>query len=183
MKYFIMKQDPRFDDQAKTSDCGGLDPLELIDGKELPDPGELTIKLSPSSGDSRGDIMGGVVTLFHDDLVEILNQLGINNIQYMPVDIHAPDDTLEEGYSIANVIGLIDAVDIDNSTIKPQAHGGIGTLYSFTIDEEKAKGLHIFRILHAPALIIISGWLKEQLLAHEVEEVVMYPTENYNGWS
>ncbi|MCP4269376.1 MAG: hypothetical protein GY777_28030, partial [Candidatus Brocadiaceae bacterium] len=65
----------------------------------------------------------------------------------------------------------------------PRAHGGIGTLYSFTIDEEKTKGLHIFRILHAPSLIIIDQWLKEQLLEHEVEEVVMYPTEDYNGWS
>lgn len=47
MKYFIMKQDPRFDDQAKTNDCGGLDPLELIEGKRLAIQDELTIKLSP----------------------------------------------------------------------------------------------------------------------------------------
>ncbi|WP_318500594.1 imm11 family protein [Formosa sp. PL04] len=178
-----MKQDPRFDDQAKTSDCGGLDPLDLIDGKLIDDPGEVMVKLSPRSGDSRGDIMDGVSTLFHDDFIEILSELGIDNIQYFPVDIQVPDDTIEEGYSLANIIGLLDAVDLDKSTIKPRAHGGIGTLYSFTIDKEKAKGLHIFRILHAPALIIVSGWLKEHLLANEVEEVVMYHTEEYDGWS
>lgn len=127
--------------------------------------------------------MGGVSTLFHDDLVEILNKLGIDNIQYIPVDIQAPDDTLEEGYSIANIIGLIDAVDIDNSTLGEKIGNIRQTLYSFTINEEKTNGLHIFRVLHAPSLIIIDQWLKEQLLAHEVEEVVMYPTEDYNGWS
>lgn len=183
MKYFIMKQDPRFNDQATTNDSGGLDPLELIDGKILPNPGELTVKLSPRSGDSRGDIMGGVITLFHDDIIETLNKLDIDNIQYFPVDILSPDNTLEEGYSIANIIGLVDAVDMDNSTLGEKIGNIRQTLYSFTVDEDKAKGLHIFRILHAPSLIIISEWLKEQLLEHEVEEVVMYPTEDYNGWS
>ncbi len=183
MKYYILKQDPRIEEQPKTSDCGGLDPLDFIDGKVLADPGELHIKLSPRSSVYRGCIISGVSTLFHKAFIAELNRLKIDNIQYFPVHMHAPDGMIEKAYSLANVIGLVDAVDIEKSTIKPRAHGGIGTLYSFTIDEEKAKGLRIFRILHAPSLIIIDETLWKELLEYNPRGVLMYPTEEYNGWS
>ena len=183
MKYYILKQDSRIEGQPKTSDCGNLDPLDFIDGKVLPVPGELHIKLSPRSSEYRGDIISGVSTLFHKNFIAELDRLGVDNIQFFPVHMHAPDGMIEKAFSMANVIGLVDAVDTDRSKIEPRAHGGIGTLYSFTIDEEKAKGLHIFRILHAPALIIIDEWLFEKLVAYNIPGVMMYPTEDYNGWS
>ena len=95
--------------------------------------------------------------------------------------MHAPDGMIEKAYSVPNIIGLVDAVDTEKSTIKPRAHGGIGTLYSFTIDAEKAQGLHIFRILHAPSLIIIDEWLHEKLVASGVMGGLIQSTVNYNG--
>jgi len=183
MKYYILKQDPRIEGQPKTSDCGGLDPLDFIDGKILPVPGELHIKLSPRSSEYRGDIISGVSTLFHKNFIAELDRLGVDNIQFFPVHMHAPDGMIEKAFSMANVIGLLDAVDINNSTLGEKISGIRPTLYSFTIDEEKAKGLHIFRILHAPALIIIDEWLFEKLVAYNIPGVMMYPTEDYNGWS
>jgi len=183
MKYHILKQDPRIEEQPKTSDCGGLDPLDFIDGKVLPDPGELHIKLSPRSSDFRGEMIQGVSTLFHRDFIAELSRLGIDNLQYFPVHMHAPDGMIEKAYSMANVIGLVDAVDINNSTLGEKVSGIRPTLYSFTIDEEKAKGLRMFRILHAPSLIIIDDTLREELLNYDPAGVLMYPTEDYNGWS
>ncbi|MDW5289556.1 imm11 family protein [Formosa sp. PL04] len=182
MKYYIIKQDPRISDQATTIDSGGLDPLELLDGKILPEPSELNIKLSPRSGNSIGCIIGGEVSLFHKNFITELNKFNIDNIQYFPVNMHAPDGMVEKAYSMANIIGLVDAVDISKSRIKPRAHGGIGSLYSFSIDEEKVKGLRIFRILHAPSLIIIDESLYKELTEYYPPGVLMYPTEEYDGW-
>ncbi len=97
--------------------------------------------------------------------------------------MHAPDGMIEKAFSMANIVGLVDAVDIDNSTLGEKIGNIRPTLYSFTIDEEKAKGLRIFRILHAPSLIIIDETLWKELLDYNPEGVLMYPTEEYNGWS
>ncbi|MDW5289553.1 imm11 family protein [Formosa sp. PL04] len=178
-----MKHDIEEINPATTIDSGTLDPLDLIDGKVLLDPSELHINLSPRSNDDRGDFVPGVVTLFHEDLIDELNRLNIDNLQYFPVNMHAPDGMVEKAYSMANIIGLVDGADIDKSTLGEKIGNIRQTLYSFTIDKEKAKGLHVFRILHAPSLIIVDEWLKEKLLAYEIEGVIMYPTEDYNGWS
>ncbi|MDW5289557.1 imm11 family protein [Formosa sp. PL04] len=178
-----MKLDPEIIDPATTIDSGSLDPLELIDGKILPEVGKLNITLSPRSNDDRGDLIPGLVTLFHDELIGELNRLGVDNIQCLPVNLHAPNGDIEGGYSIANIIGLLDAVDLGKSKLDEKIPGIRQTLYSFSIDKVKAKGLHIFRILHAPSLIIVDEWLKEQLIEFEVQGVIMTPTEDYNGWS
>jgi len=181
MKYYILKQDPRITNQPKTSDCGTLDPLDFLDGKPLDDPGELHIKLSPRSSEFRGHIIQGVSTLFHRDFIAELSRLAIANIQCFPVHMHAPDGMVEKAFSIANIIGLVDAVDIENSTLDEKIPGIRQTLYSFTIDNTKTKGLRMFRILHAPSLIIIDETLREELL--NSVGVLIYPTEEYNGWS
>ena len=183
MKYYIIKQDPRISDQATTIDSGGLDPLDLLDGKVLPDPGELNIQLSPRSGNHRGCIIGGVVPLFHKRFIAELNKCKVDNIQYFPVHMHGPSGVIEKAFSLANIVGLVDAVDVENSKVKPRAHGGIGTLYSFTIDAKKAQGLRIFRILHAPSLIIIDETLYKELLEYNPPGVLMYPTQEYNDLS
>ncbi|MDW5289554.1 imm11 family protein [Formosa sp. PL04] len=178
-----MKQDPRISDQATTTDSGGLDPLDLLDGKVLPQPGELNIQLSPRSGNRRGCIIGGIVPLFHKNFIAKLKELNIDNVQYFPVNMHGPTDMVEKAYSLANIIGLVDAVDIENSTFDEEIPGIRPTLYSFTIDQEKVKGLRIFRILHAPSLIIIDETLYKELTEFKAPSVLMYPTEEYNGWS
>lgn len=183
MKYFIMKQDPRFSNNAYTADTGGLDMFELADGLKMEDPGELHINLTPNSGNHRGCIIEGATTLFHKNFITELNKLGVDNIQYFPVHMHAPDGMIEKAYSVANIIGLVDAVDVENSKLGEKIGNIRQTLYSFTIDPEKTEGLHIFRILHAPSLIIIDEWLYNKLHDYNPPAVLMYPIEEYNGWS
>jgi len=178
-----MKQDPRIANQATTIGSGDLDPLDLLDGKVLPPPGELDIQLSPRSGNHRGCIIGGVVPLFHKKFIAKLKELNIDNVQYFPVNMHGPTDMIEKAYSLANIIGLVDAVDITNSTLGEKIGNIRPTLYSFTIDQNKAKGFRIFRILHAPALIIIDEILYKELTEFKAPAVLMYPTEEYDGWS
>jgi len=142
------------------------------------------LKMSPRSGDYRGCIIGGLVPLFHRIFREKLEQLKITNIQYFPVELTNPEGEIEIPYSIANVIGLMEAVDIENSIIEESSVSGArGWLQSFKIDPLKARGQRLFRIVEAPNLIIIDETLRDGLWDLEVPGVWMMSTEEYNGWS
>lgn len=183
MNYYMLQQDLRIADQPTVlRSPDNLNPEDLIDGKIMADPGPLHIKLSPRSGEFRGHIIGGLLTLFHKGLVEELTRLGIDNIQYFPVELEAPDGMIERAYSLVNIIGLLEAVSEKDSVIKPRASGGRGQLYSFKIDPEKVGGLKMFRIIEAPTLIIIDESLRDSLSAFGPAGIIMLETERYDGW-
>lgn len=183
MNHYILRQDQRIPGQPSVMRCPeNLDPLDWIDGRLLPDPGPLRLALSPRSGEFRGCIIEGLLTLFHEDFRDALTRLGVDNVQYFPVELEAPDGMIERAYSLVNVIGLIAAVDASQSVIRPRAGGVRGQLYSFKIDPAKARGQKLFRIVEAPTLIVIDEALRDGLMASESSGIVMLPTERYDGW-
>jgi len=187
MNYYILKQEDRMEGQAFVMDCPeSIDPLDLIDGKIISEPNKLPLqlKLSPGSGDFRGDIISGLVTLFHKDLIDELLKLKTTNFQHFPVELTEPDGEVEPGYFLINIIGLMEAVDVENSIIEESSVSGArGWLQSFKIDPLKARGQRLFRIVEAPNLIIIDQILRDCLDKYEPPGVRMMPTEKYNGWS
>ena len=183
MNYYILQQDPRIMDQAYIMDFPETtNPLDLIDGKKLQETAPLRLHLSPRSGKFRGCIIGGLGTLFHERFIAELNRIGIDNIQYFPVELTNPEGDIEHSYSLINIIGLLEAVNEKESVIDPMPGGLRGRLCQFKIDPEKAKGHRIFRILEAPSLIIIDETLRENLVAFGPAGVWMLPTEHYDGW-
>lgn len=89
MNYYILKQDPRIAEQPSVMGAPeNMDPLDFIDGKVLEVPSSpLKFSLSPGSSKFRGDVIGGLVTLFHRVFIDELIRLGVNNIQYFPVEL------------------------------------------------------------------------------------------------
>jgi hypothetical protein len=184
MNYYILQQDPRIIEQPSLLGCPeNIDPFDLIRGKILPEPNTpIRLSLSPRSGDYRGCIIDGIVTLFHEYFIEELTRLGVDNVQHFPVELTNPEGEIELAYSLINVIGLLEAVDVNQSVIEPRATGGRGQLYSFKIDPTKTMGQRLFRLAEAPTLIIIDESLWEELLVFDPPGVLMLPTERYDGW-
>lgn len=183
MNYYILQQDPRIIEQPSLLRCPeNIDPLDFFDGKILPDPGRLQLSLSPRSGKFRGGIIDGLVTLFHQRFIAELIRLGVDNFQSFPVELVNPEGDIELTYSLINIIGLLEAVSVKESVIKPRAGGWRGQLYSFKIDPAKTVGQRLFRIVEAPTLIIIDQSLREDLLVFNPPGVLMLPTERYDGW-
>jgi len=184
MNYYILQQDPRIIEQPSLLRCPeNIDPLELLRGKILPVPDTpIRLSLSPRSSDYRGCIIDGIVTLFHKHFIEGLTRLGIDNFQRFPVELTNPEGGIELAYSLINVIGLLEAVDVKQSVIEPRETGGRGQLYSFKIDPTKTMGQRLFRLAEAPTLIIIDESLCEELIAFGSPGVLMLPTERYDGW-
>lgn len=183
MNYYILQQDHRIMDQASVMRVPpNIDPLDLFDGKPVPDPGHLCLSLSPRSGKFRGGIIDGIVTLFHERFIAELIRLGVDNFQSFPVELVNPDGGIELTYSLINIIDLVDAVNEKESVIKPRAGSWGGQLYSFKIDPAKTMGKRLFRIKGAATLIIIDESLKDDLLAFNPPGLTMLPTDLYDGW-
>lgn len=184
MNYYILQQDPRIIEQPSLLSCPeNIDPLDLIDGKILPDPkNRVHLSLSPRSSDYRGCIIDGIVTLFHEYFIEELIRLGVDNFQRFPVELKNPEGGIEIAYSLINVIRLLEAVKEKESVIEPRAGGWGSQLYSFKIDPAKTMRQRFFRLAEAPSLIIIDESLREDLLVFNPPGVLMLPTERYDGW-
>jgi hypothetical protein len=184
MGYYILYPNPTIEVHPEVLDCPEeFDPVELIEGKLLEPPAsQLHLKLSPRSGDYRGCMIDGIVTLFHDIFRDELNRLGVDNIQYFPAELEDSEGEIEVGYSLINIIGLVDAADRSKSKMKLGNDGRINQLYSFSVDPKKAKGLRLFRIVGAQNLIIINQTLAEELDSFEPPGIWMISTEEYNGW-
>lgn len=184
MGYFILEQDPRIIEQPAVLQCpADFDPEQWIAGRVMNAPkNPIRFVLSPRSPKYRGCIIGGIATLFHNAFQTELTRLGVDNIQYFPIELENPEGGIETTYFLANVIGMFEAVDVERSVIEPMAMGGRGWLKSFTVNESATQGKHIFRITEAPTLIIINETLREELLKFDPSGVLMLPTERYDGW-
>jgi hypothetical protein len=108
--------------------------------------------------------MGSLVTLFSDALKDAMMQFGVDNIDYFPVEIEAPaTQEVETGWWLANVLGLVECVDLTRSTIVPRPAGAKGRLEAFYVDPQRTRGLHIFRLAEDPTLIILDEDLRRFL--------------------
>jgi hypothetical protein len=184
MSYFIFQPDPRVPEQPSVLACPqDIAPEEFLMGKSMSVPrNPLRLKMSERSGKFRGAIITGVLTLFHNRLRDELKKLGVDNLEYFPVDLENPEGQVEQKYSLINIVGLLDAVDQANSVIVPRATGGRGDLKSFKIDPAKTQGLRMFRIPEAPSMIIIDETLQADLTRIEPAGAWMLPTDQYDGW-
>jgi hypothetical protein len=184
MNYYILRQDHRIPNQPTVMRCPDeIDPVDWIEGTVRPAPSSpLRLVMSERSGTFRGVIIEGLLTLFHQKFKDDLTSLGIDNIQYFPVELQNPEGGIEHKYHLINVLGLLRAVDASASVIEPMPTGGQGRLRSFKIDPAKAIGQRFFRLAEAPTLIIIDETLRDALMLRTPSGAIMLPTERYTGW-
>lgn len=185
MQYYILEQNLDDPDSAAIGEVP--DTIEVgdwYDGKLLPAPPlPLILRLFHKSGELRSDIMGGVVTLYSDKMVGALKNYGMNSFQFFPVDVEDPTrHTIEKGYNIVNILGLIECIDPDNSVLTPGPMGGIIGIESFVIDPSKVHGESMFRLYEKPTLIIIDEKLKQHLDSADLVGLKTRKTQDYDGW-
>ncbi|MBI3561659.1 MAG: hypothetical protein HY080_08095 [Gammaproteobacteria bacterium] len=169
--FYILDQDAEIEGSAAVDGLPeSIDPIDWIRGKIMPaPPKDLVLELSEASGAYRGAIFDGLITLYHDTLKKALTEFGVNNIQYFPVQLRNPTmDTLESGYWIANIIGLIECVDRENSILIPLPSGTGEDLGPFQIAESKTKGAPLFRLAESPTLVIVTEKLVDHLIASDI---------------
>ncbi len=185
MTYYILQQELRDPGIAVVGQVPEeIDPYDWMYGKLMPAPApDLRLPLARTSGEYRGDIMSGLVTLFSDDLKDLVTEFGADNVQYFPVELEDLNSgEIEFGYWLTNVVGRLQCVDVSRSVIEPVPSGGKGELKSFVIDPSAARDFAIFRLAEDPTLIIINEALKQRIDSAEMVGLRLRATEDYDGW-
>lgn len=96
----------------------------------------------------------------------VLNTIEIIGVQYLPVNIIEKNTGEKlEGFSVLNIISLIDALDLTHSTYTEiEARGQkYLSIIKYALDSEKLNDFHIFRLENSKFACFISQIVKEQL--------------------
>jgi hypothetical protein len=180
MSYYLLEQDLMIPGVAG---IGGvpedIEPLDWIQGKWLPPPRpDLRLTLSNTSGPYRGDIIGSLVMVFSSELKALLGRLGVDNVQYFPVELEDPrSKEVEGGYWLANVLGRVQCVARSALVERPS---GLVELGPFAVDPARAA-LRLFRLHERPILLVVDQRLRDGLLAGDVLGVRLRETTAYDG--
>jgi len=185
MAYYI------FDEVSPNRDAPYLDlpdEIDMIDsimGKK-PDFYELPIQIPAkiTAGEKivYTDIINPGVPLFSNKMKEALEQFGIDNIDYYPVElIDAETKEVLAEYWLAIVKSIVACLDTDKSQfMESSSAGGRMVIMTFSIDQSKTTGLDLFRFHNIPGLVIISEALKDKLSTLEFKGVSFRNTSEYH---
>lgn len=101
--------------------------------------------------------------LFSSRLRTALSAAGIDNIQYFPTSaIYEPTGQFHD-YQVANVIGIIKALDISASRCTIDEDGFIEDFEMMAFDENKIQSVDFFRLFEMPSIIVISEHVANSL--------------------
>jgi len=160
-----------------------LDPVDFISGVRLTSIDEgIEVHLMDSSGIARPDVVLSLFTIFSERLKLLLDMAGVENIDYYQAKIiHPNGDIISEKYYVANIIGLIDAVDQSTSKLTPQRGKMPSRIKQFYINNDNTNNLNVFRIVNSPSLIIISNRIKVVIENAILSGVYLLPTQKWTG--
>ncbi len=126
----------------------------------------------------------GLSCLFHEDLKDALEGLGVDNVLYYPVRLRDQNsDTTEGGYYLAKITSCLDCIDMEKSKTKKWVTGIGFDFLSMAIDASKTNGELIFRLKDDPSKIIINQTLYDHF--EETDMLVgvdIMKTEDYSDW-
>lgn len=185
MDFYLLEQDLRLPGIAAIGGVPeGLEPLDFMRGVRQSAPAApLVVPLMANSGDEHTDIMGSLLTVFHDDLKAAMTGFGVTNIDYFPVELKHPRRAEpSSGWWLANIIGCAECVDRARSQMRPRAGGSGLILESFHIDPARAPPVPVFRLGEKPTLLVITAALREHLREAALGGVRLRHTRVYDGF-
>lgn len=109
------------------------------------------------------------------DFLETLQKAGVDNIDtYAAVIRDTENDRIWENYAIANIVGVVDAADMDKSEYAGDSNM-ISVLFdSLAIDETKTGGLKLFRLAQKISTIVVSEDVKYFVEEHYAADDVKF---------
>lgn len=119
-------------------------------------------------------LLGGRIPLASERLLRVLADAGADNVQAFPAVLRLRNGTEWRQHAVLNVIGLIDATDLDASVGTILAEGDRGpTRVQFdrlVLSPARTRGLPIFRLFHDPATLLVDARVMHALVTHRPDE-------------
>lgn len=143
---------------------GGMpDPLIYITGHTADDP--------PKGLHNRCD------PVMSDELISALIAAGVSNLQCFPAELHSENDgSVWRNYKAVNVIGLVRAADMANSTSteiieRPGENApALVAFESLRVDPARVGSALLFRLAESPSTLIVAGRVVDYLLTLHSDE-------------
>ncbi len=120
--------------------------------------------------------------VFSKKLRDVLGELGVDNIQYFDLDIVDPKTGKHyTDYKIANVVGLVDCVDIDKSDLTYFDDGDIEFIDKLVLNETKIpSNIKVFCLLNDASLPLVHQSIKNAIDGSDITGCVFYKPEDYH---
>jgi hypothetical protein len=100
-------------------------------------------------------------TLFSKRMRDLLQELGVDNIDYYPTRMIYPVTGETCDHQVANIIGSVHFLDTSLSDFVEDEDGFIEEIFNMVFDESKAHGLKFFRLYELENLIVVHKTVKE----------------------
>jgi hypothetical protein len=146
----------------------GFDTTLWISGERIAVPPTIELTGDSDSPTALSDVLlaGFQLQVWSPRLVSLLEEMGIQNMQYLPITIIDHETKKKEtSYRIANILGAIDCLDRDNSQYRLASGSNVFLRVSkFRIHTDKIVALPGMR---EPPLLFRLGEFKRHILVHE----------------
>jgi hypothetical protein len=128
--------------------------------------------------------------VYSPKLVASLTAAGVDNIQYFPITIlDAATGKTREDYRVANILGKIACVDLENSNVRYfRGSKDIRSVEEFSLLEDRIKPLAgqkkaplLFRLGELEFLLIAHESVKDALERDGITGVKFTPTKEFEG--
>jgi len=115
-----------------------------------------------------------MLPIYSNRLINEIFDAGINGIQFLPIKIQQSDGENIPGFSVANVLNVIDAFDFERSVFdrfeddfpNPHVRGQIAGVLRFVLIEGKLDGHDIIRLKEYPLAFFVSEKFKRMFVAN-----------------
>jgi hypothetical protein len=139
------------------------------------DPGEEAFSFSyqDSQDPPLLDYISGKC-LMSKNLVETLEAAGVDNLQKFDAPMtDVRDGEINHGFCVVNVVGLVEAADMDSSDSLPLGSNVVFT--KLAVDPEKAQGLIMFRLAESRSDLIVHERVARAIEAGDFRGVTLTP--------
>ena len=144
----------------------------------LPLPFEFKLEpLGGGMGPHMPEYMDCKMPIFRNDLIEALQEAGVDNLELFDLTIVDPDNGQRyTDYKAVNIIGCIAAADMGKSEATVHPGGAVADVDfdKLVIDESKPQGALMFRLAESVNVIMVHKKVKEHLEAKGFKGIQFY---------
>ncbi|ATB49467.1 imm11 family protein [Corallococcus macrosporus] len=117
--------------------------------------------------------------LFSQRFIELLEELGVDNVQYFDAEVVYAPTGQKLPYKVANIVGIVSGLDLDRSDVVMSNRGNVLQIREMRLSEDKLQGHGICRLREDLMLIVVHRRIKEAIEAAALSGFMFITDDEY----
>lgn len=168
MRYYKLIYDYEKDDNYVNCDIahiGNMDEYIAISGKEIKKWDKVVFEYDSTEGNILTDYLANLYRwlVVSEEFCKMIQKIAENEVQYLPVKVIDRNTKAEDAsYFVANIVNLINAIDLENSKYDIFELGDekIISVEKYALKRREIVNKHIFRLKDDTIPVFVSETLK-----------------------